>query len=62
MKIGMLLPHLGTGMTPAAIVEAAQRAEQLGYDNLWVIERLLYPTSPRSPYPVTPDGSLPKSR
>jgi probable F420-dependent oxidoreductase len=60
MKIGTLLPHLGTGMDPAAVVEAARRAEELGYDSLWAIERLLYPTNPRSPYPVTPDGSLPK--
>ena len=55
-----MLPHIGTGMGPAAVVQAARRAEALGYDNLWVIERLLYPTSPRSKYPVTPDGSLPK--
>ena len=60
MRIGALLPHLGTGMGPAALVTAARRAEELGYDTLWAIERLLYPTHPRSPYPVTPDGSLPK--
>lgn len=60
LKIGAMLPHIGTGMGPAAVVEAAQRAETLGYDNLWVIERLLYPTNPRSKYPVTADGSLPK--
>ena len=47
-------------MGPAAVVQAAQRAESLGYDNLWVIERLLYPINPRSKYPATPDGSLPK--
>jgi len=47
-------------MSPAALVTAARRAEQLEYDNLWVIERLLYPTNPRSAYPVTEDGSLPK--
>jgi probable F420-dependent oxidoreductase len=60
MKIGAMLPHLGTDMSPAALVEAARRAEELEYDTLWVVERLLYPTDPRSPYPVTPDGSLPK--
>ena len=60
MRIGALLPHLGTGSGPTALVEAARRAEELGYDTLWAIERLLYPTNPRSPYPVTPDGSLPK--
>lgn len=60
MRIGMLLPHLGAEMSPAALVMAARRAEELEYDNLWVIERLLYPTNPRSAYPVTADGSLPK--
>ena len=59
MKIGMMLPHLGSEMSPAAVVEAARRAEALEYDSLWVIERLLYPTNPRSKYPVSPDGSLP---
>lgn len=59
-KIGAMLPHLGTGMGPATLVEGARRAEELEYDTLWVVERLLYPTNPRSPYPVTPDGSLPK--
>jgi len=60
MKIAAFLPHMGTGMGPSAIVEAARRAEDLGYDTLWVAERLLYPTTPRSKYPATPDGSLPK--
>ena len=59
-RIGVTLPHLGTGLGPHAIAQAARRAEALGYDTLWAIERLLYPTSPRSKYPVTPDGSLPK--
>src|SRR5215212_5215679 len=59
MKIGMMRPHLGAEMSPTAVVEAARRAEALEYDSLWAIERLLYPTHPRSKYPVTPDGSLP---
>lgn len=60
MRIGAMLPHIGAEISPPALVEAARRAEALEYDNLWVIERLLYPTNPRSSYPVTPDGSLPK--
>jgi probable F420-dependent oxidoreductase len=59
MKIGLMLPHVGTDMSPALVVDAARRAEALEYDGLWVIERLLYPTHPRSKYPVTADGSLP---
>ena len=60
MRIGAMLPHLGTSMSPAALVEAARRAEELDYDSLWAVERLLYPTNPRSRYPASPDGSLPK--
>jgi probable F420-dependent oxidoreductase len=60
MRIGAMLPHIGTERSPAAVVEAARRAEALEYDSLWAIERLLYPTNPRSKYPVTADGSLPE--
>src|SRR5919199_758429 len=59
VRSGLMLPSLGAGVGPEELVRAAQRAEQLGYANLWVAERLLYPVAPRSPYPVTPDGSLP---
>lgn len=59
MRIGLMLPHLGAAMSPPALVRAARRAEEIGFDTLWAIERLLYPTGPRSPYPGTPDGSLP---
>jgi hypothetical protein len=37
----------------------AQNAEKEGSDSLWVFERLLWPINPQTPYPVTPDGSLP---
>jgi probable F420-dependent oxidoreductase len=43
-----------------AVSQVAQRAEALGYDSLWTIERLLWPVKPQTPYPVTPDGSLPE--
>ena len=42
------------------IARIAQRAEALGYDSLWTVERLLWPVKPQTPYPVTPDGTLPE--
>jgi probable F420-dependent oxidoreductase len=60
MRIGFNLPQIGPAASPKAIVQAAQQAEALGYDSLWVTERLLYPVNPRTPYPATPDGSLPE--
>jgi probable F420-dependent oxidoreductase len=60
MRLGFVLPQIGLLGTAANLVKAAQRAEALGYESLWVTERLLYPVKPRSPYPATPDGSLPE--
>ena len=60
MKIGFSLPNIGPIGTPEAVTKIAQRAEALGYSSLWTIERLLYPVKLQTPYPGTPDGSLPE--
>jgi probable F420-dependent oxidoreductase len=60
MKIGFALPNIGPIATAEAVTKGAQRAEALGYNSLWTIERLLWPVKPQTPYPVTPDGSLPE--
>jgi len=60
MQLGFALPNIGPVATPDAVTKVAQRAEALGYHSLWTVERLLYPVSPQSPYPATPDGSLPE--
>jgi probable F420-dependent oxidoreductase len=39
----------------------ARRAEELGYDSVWVLERLLWPIDPKDRYPVAPDGKLPET-
>jgi probable F420-dependent oxidoreductase len=61
MRIGFALPNIGPVATAEAVSKVAQRAEALGYDSLWTVERLLYPVKPQTPYPVTPDGSLPEA-
>jgi probable F420-dependent oxidoreductase len=61
MKIGMSLPQLGPQASPENLITVARRAEELGYDSLWVLERLLWPTNPQEPYPASPDGSLPET-
>ena len=45
---------------PNSRCQCLKRAEELGYDSLWVTERLLYPVQSQSPYPGTPDRSLPE--
>ncbi len=60
MRIGFAVPNIGPISTPEAVSAVAQRAEALGYESLWTIDRLLYPVQPQTPYPATPDGSLPQ--
>jgi probable F420-dependent oxidoreductase len=60
MKIGVSVPNIGPVATPEAIKTVAQEAEALGYHSLWTVERVLFPVSPRLPYPATPDGHLPE--
>ena len=60
MRLGFGLPNIGAVASPDAITRVSKRAEELGYDSLWVVERLLRPVSPQTPYPGTHDGSLPE--
>src|SRR5919202_3869797 len=59
MRLGFTVPLFGEDAGPDAIQAVARQAEDLGYDSLWVFERLLYPVNPQVPYPGTADGSLP---
>jgi probable F420-dependent oxidoreductase len=57
--VGITLPQAGQQATRENVIQTAQQAEKEGFDSLWVFERLLWPINPQTPYPVTPDGSLP---
>ena len=58
MRFGFALPQLGSAVGPEALDSVAKRAEELGFDSLWVLDRILWPVNPRAPYPIG-DGSLP---
>src|SRR5262245_32189774 len=60
MRVGFSLPQIGNLAGPAAVRTVAERAEAVGYDSLWVVDRLLSPVLPKSPYPGKPDGKLPE--
>jgi probable F420-dependent oxidoreductase len=59
MKAGMLLPHLGDSVTRDNVIYIAKEAEKEGLGSVWVLERLLWPLKPQTPYVATPDGTLP---
>jgi probable F420-dependent oxidoreductase len=58
MRLGFGLLQTGKNTGPDNVSRVARRAEELGYDSLWVFDRLLYPVKPQTPYPAG-DGSLP---
>ncbi len=58
MRFGFALPQVGSVVGPEALLKVAKRAEDLGFDSLWVLDRILWPVNPRAPYPIG-DGSLP---
>src|SRR5437867_13376527 len=58
MRFGFALPQAGSAIGPEGLVTTAKRAEDLGFDSLWVLDRVLWPVNPKVPYPIG-DGSLP---
>lgn len=56
MKLGLGLPHYSDEATPERLITFAQRAEALGYDSVWALERLLRPLEPRN---IPWEGMLP---
>lgn len=59
MRLGLGLPQVGALAGPEALLAVAERAEALGYDSLWTVDRLLHPVAPQTKYPAARDGKLP---
>ena len=51
MKLGLALPQFGPLAVANRIAAFAAAAEELGYDSLWVGDRMLTPLQPSDPYP-----------
>lgn len=58
MRIGLALPQYGEFADTATSLKVAVEAERLGYDSLWVSDRMLMPVHPRDRYP-SHDGVIP---
>lgn len=54
MELGLALPQFGAWSDPARVAEFAREAETMGFDSLWVGDRLLTPTDPSDLYPAEP--------
>lgn len=59
MKVGLVLPQTGDSATRENVLYIAKEAERQGLNSVWVLERILWPLKPKTPYGGTPDGTLP---
>jgi probable F420-dependent oxidoreductase len=58
MKIGVLMFPT---RPPVDVAVVAKKAEELGFDSLWVGEHPVMPVHSTSPFPGSPDGVIPPS-
>src|SRR5438094_9389435 len=58
MRFGAALPQACSAIGPEGLVTTETRAEDLGFDSLWVLDRILWPVNPKVRYPIG-DGTLP---
>ncbi len=58
-RVGLALAQCGPFADPAAVIDMAAKAERSGFASLWVMDRVLAPLEPRTPYPASMDGELP---
>jgi probable F420-dependent oxidoreductase len=63
MKFGMMLPTLGALATGTGISETqvavVRKAEELGFDSVWVADHVVIPTTIKSRYPYNETGDFP---
>jgi probable F420-dependent oxidoreductase len=59
MKAGILLPQTGELARRENILYIGREAERVGFDSVWVFERLLWPVNPQTPYGGVPNAPIP---
>ena len=59
VEFGWSLQGRGQLAGREAIATLARRAEALGYDSIWVTDRLLIPATHTTAYPYSPTGAFP---
>ena len=58
MKYGLYVAPIDSNRPITAI---AQEAEDRGFDSIWIPEHVHIPVDRKTPYPFSPDGSLPET-
>ena len=59
MKFGFSIPNFGTFNWAEDLARTAVRAEELGYDSVWVADHIIVPTEIEAKYPYSRSGRFP---
>lgn len=57
-KFGVFLPVSGRAASRKTLMEAAQKAERLGYDSVWAADRLVMPWKIATSYPYSKEATF----
>lgn len=58
MRVGAKLPDFGQAAIENSIGDCARRAEEAGFDSVWVSDHIVMPVRSQSPYPFSKDGRM----
>ena len=58
MKFGLRLPGAGPYAGPEAVSAFAQKAEELGFDSVWMTDHIALPVDVQTRYPYREDGKF----
>jgi probable F420-dependent oxidoreductase len=59
MKFGLMFANTGPFATGAGVVDLATAGEATGFDSIWAVEHVIWPSSYSSEYPYSPSGKMP---
>lgn len=59
MKFGLMFANTGSYATADGVVQVATAAEQAGFESIWTVEHVIWPTAYDSTYPYSPSGKMP---
>lgn len=59
MKFGLMFANTGPFTTAEGVVQLAEVAESAGFESIWTVEHVIWPSSYDSAYPYSDDGKMP---